>query len=108
MMTNQMIWYNVEITIDGGREFAGPEQKFKYYKDSKVVDIQPSSGPIRGGTKTRVIGTGFNQEGACNKTSRFSVFEVKPINETNDTIMWVTSPAVKVPDAVVVAVALNG
>lgn len=30
------------------------------------------------------------------------------MNETNDTIIWVKSPKVAIPDAVVVAVALNG
>ena len=39
---------------------------------------------------------------------RFSTFETKPINDTNDTIMWVKTPVVKIPDATVVAVALNG
>jgi hypothetical protein len=33
---------------------------------------------------------------------------MKPINETNDTFVWVNSTTVKIPDAVVVAVALNG
>lgn len=39
---------------------------------------------------------------------RFATFEVKPMNDTNDTIIWVKSPTVKIPDATVVAVALNG
>jgi hypothetical protein len=108
MMTNQMLWYNVEITIDGGREIAGPAFKFTYYKDPKLSDIKPAAGPIRGGSTVSVVGSGFNQEGACNKTVRFSVFEVKPINETTDTTIWVKSPKVQIPDAVVVAVALNG
>ncbi len=25
MMTNEMIWYWLEVTIDGGREIAGPK-----------------------------------------------------------------------------------
>lgn len=79
-----------------------------YYKDPKLSDIQANSGPIRGGTKVRVMGTGFNQEGACNKVVRFSVFEIRPVNENNDTCMIVNSPGVKIPDAVVVSVALNG
>jgi IPT/TIG domain len=103
-----MIWYNVEISIDGGRELAGPPFRFTYYKEPKITDIQPDSGPIRGGTRVNVVGSGFNQEGACNKTVRFSVFETKPVIETNDTSAIVLSPAVSVPDAVVVAVALNG
>ena len=109
MMTNEMVYYYVEISIDGGREINGPPQKFMYYKDPKIVDIQPNSGPIRGGTKVKIIGSGFNQEGACNKTARFATYEVKPINETNnDTVLWVSTPAVKIPDSTVVAVALNG
>jgi len=36
------------------------------------------------------------------------VFEAKPFNETLDTTIWVKTPRVKIPDAVVVGVALNG
>lgn len=107
-MTNQMIHYELEITIDGGREIAGPAQKFMFYKDPKLSLISPDSGPTRGGTIVKIIGSGYNQEGACNKTSRFATWEVKPINATNDTCIWVKSAAVKIPDAVVVGVALNG
>lgn len=103
-----MIWYNVEITIDGGREFAGPAVRFTYYQEPKVLAIKPNSGPMRGGTTLSVVGQGFNQEGACNKVTRFSVFETKPIVDTNDTVALVLSPAANAPDAVVVAVALNG
>jgi hypothetical protein len=55
-----------------------------------------------------VHGSGFNQEGACNKTVRFATFEIKPIHETEDNLITVLSPQVKVADEVVVAVALNG
>ena len=108
MMTNEMIWYWLEVTIDGGREIAGPKQKFMYYKDPKIVQLIPDSGPTRGGTKVKVIGNGFTQEGACNRTTRFAVIEVKPINITNDTIMHVKTPKVPIPDATVFAIALNG
>lgn len=64
-------------------------------------------GPVRGGTKVTIVGLGFNHLGACNKTARFSVYELKPINETNDTAFFVSSPEVRVPDEVVVGVALN-
>ena len=43
------------------------------------MDIQPDSGPISGGTTVKIVGKGLNPEGACNKTTRFSVFETKPI-----------------------------
>lgn len=107
-ITNNVIWYNVEVTVDGGREIAGPAFKFTYYNEPKVFDIQPNSGPVSGGTHVKVIGKGFNQEGACNKTLRFSVFETKPIQETNDTHAYVLSTPAQVPDSVVVGVALNG
>lgn len=108
MLTNEMIFYYLEISIDGGREINGPRQKFTYYKDPTHVSIVPDSGPISGGTTVKVIGNGFNQEGACNKTVRFATFEVKPMNDTLDNVTWVKTPAVKIPDATVVAVALNG
>jgi hypothetical protein len=34
-----MIWYNVEISIDSGRELAGPPFRFTYYKEPKITDI---------------------------------------------------------------------
>lgn len=107
-MTNEMMYYYLEITIDGGREVNGPKQRFTYYKDPKVTDITPNIGPIKGGTIVQIIGKGFNQEGACNKTVRFATYEVKPMNETKDTTIWVSTPSVKIPDATVVGVALNG
>lgn len=33
MMKNDVMWYNLEITIDGGHVVAGPAQNFTYYKD---------------------------------------------------------------------------
>lgn len=107
-ITNHLIWYNVEITVDGGRELAGPAFKFGYYRDPKITDIQPRSGPVSGGTKVKVVGSGFTQEAVCNRTVRFSVFETKPVAEVNDTLAVVVSPPATIPDSVVVGMALNG
>jgi hypothetical protein len=60
MLTNEMIFYNLEVSIDGGREINGPAQKFTYYKDPKQVTVVPDSGPISGGTLVRIEGGGFN------------------------------------------------
>ena len=105
---NQVIWYSIEITIDGGRELAGSSFRFNYYREPTISDILPNSGPMRGATNVNILGKGFNQEGACNKTLRFSVFEVKPIQNTYDTSAIVLSPPANNPDAVVVGVTLNG
>ena len=96
----------LEVTIDGGRYIGGPAQAFCYYKDPEILQIVPDSGPMCGGTKVQIIGSNLNYTCHFNKTARFAVYETKPnITQVNDTVMWVTSPAVKVPDATVVAVA---
>jgi hypothetical protein len=94
MGPKDIIYYMVEVTIDGGRYIGGPAQKFSYYKDPVHLDIIPNSGPVRGGTQVRIAGTGLNHSCGCNKTARFSTWEVKPSNETSDTSMFVVSPAV--------------
>lgn len=60
MMTNDLIWYTLEITIDGGRNVEGPAQNFTYYKDPTHLDVVPAGGPVKGGTITKIIGKGFN------------------------------------------------
>lgn len=55
-----MIFYYLEVTIDGGREIAGPAFKFMYYKDPKLTDIKPPRGPLAGNTIVKVLGSGFN------------------------------------------------
>jgi hypothetical protein len=72
LMQEEMLFYMLEVTIDGGSIIAGPAQKFMYYKDPWLSGIYPDSGPTRGGTIVRVAGTHYNQEGACNKTLRFA------------------------------------
>ena len=57
---DRLIWYNVQVTVDGGRELAGSGFTFTYFKEPKITDIQPNSGPVSGGTQVRVIGAGFN------------------------------------------------
>ena len=59
-MTNEMVYYYLEVTIDGGKGIYGNKQKFTYYKDPTILDISPNSGPTRGGTTVAVKGKGFN------------------------------------------------
>jgi hypothetical protein len=86
MMTTIPLWYLLEITIDGGGEVAGPAFNFTYYKDPKHYGVYPDSGPVKGGTKVKLLGSGFNHECGCNKTVRFSVFEMRPLNNSNDSV----------------------
>lgn len=59
IMKDKMIFYYVTISIDGGNERNGPRFKFTYYKEPKLTDIIPFSGPRRGGTTVRIDGAGF-------------------------------------------------
>lgn len=115
-MKDDNFYYFLTVSIDGGRERNGPRKKFTYYKDPKLTNITPYSGPIKGGTDVRIDGKGFAHRGACNRTVRVATNEVKPFynekDKTNTTVddskIYFTSPAVKIPDATVVSVALNG
>jgi hypothetical protein len=84
-LTDKMLSYTFDISVNGGREISGPSQSFNYYRDPKILDIQPNSGPVSGGTLITIVGQGFNQTAGCNLTSRFSVFEttIKEINSTH-------------------------
>ena len=101
-------WFNVSITLNG-REIATAAKHFLYYVDPTIKAISPNLGPISGGTVSKILGTGFDQEGACNVTVRFGPFTQKPAQEKiNDAEIEVNSPGAHVPDAVVVSVSLNG
>jgi hypothetical protein len=54
IMTDHMLFYLLEVSIDGGIEMDGPAQKFMYYKDPKPTAIIPDSGPLRGGTLVKM------------------------------------------------------
>jgi len=56
MMKDKMLWYELEVTINGGREVYGPSSKFFYYKDPQIKELVPNSGPISGGTHVKVVG----------------------------------------------------
>lgn len=60
MMKNEMMYYYIQITIDGGHEIDGPPFKFNYYKDPKIYSLTPDSGPISGGTLVNLIAAGLN------------------------------------------------
>lgn len=59
LMKDEMLYYYVTISIDGGSERNGPRFKFTYYKDPKLSNVSPFSGPIKGGTTVRIDGNGF-------------------------------------------------
>lgn len=99
-------WYNVSITLNG-REMVTAESKFSYYVDPSIVQVTPSLGPAKGGTLSKIVGSGFAQEGVCNITVRYGPITQKPSKVSNIEVE-VSSPEAEVPGSVVVSVSLNG
>lgn len=64
-------FYYVSVTMNGGKEIANTSVKFTYYIDPVIKSVTPNKGPLRGGTVSRLFGSGFNQEGVCNVTVRY-------------------------------------
>ena len=53
-------FYYVSVTLNGGKEVANSTMKFIYYIDPVIKSITPNRGPLRGGTISRLVGSGFN------------------------------------------------
>ena len=104
--TKEPRFYNVEITLDGTL-FGGPPQRFNYYKEPEINSIFPIMGPIEGGTELTISGVGFGQTSVWNPTIRFGNIYAIP-SKISEYEIQVKTPEVDVPDAVVVAVGLNG
>jgi hypothetical protein len=63
-------FYYIGITLNG-KEITNSSIKFIYYIDPVIKSISPNKGPLRGGTISRLVGKGFDQEGVCNMTVRY-------------------------------------
>ena len=53
-------FYNLQVSIDGGNVISGTPQPFNYYQQAVVQNVVPNKGPISGNTpisiKTKGIG----------------------------------------------------
>jgi hypothetical protein len=68
-------FYFVSVTMNGGKEISNTTLRFTYYIDPIIKSITPNKGPLRGGTVSRLFGSGFNQEGVCNVTVRYGAIQ---------------------------------
>lgn len=73
-------WFNVSITLNG-REIVSAQQHFMYYVDPTIKAVTPNLGPISGGTVSKILGSGFSQEGACNVTVRYGPLTQEPAKD---------------------------
>ena len=85
----------------------GPAQPFYYYKPPVISDISPIMGGVDGDTTVKISGSGFDQPGACNITTRFATYHSKPLL-VEDNYIIVKSPQANYTGSVVVQVSLNG
>lgn len=98
--------YDVEITLNG-IDIQGPKKKFYYYKPTLIYSTEPNFGPIEGNTTINVTGYNFNQPEVCNITFRIGTIQIKPIEKSNEWMIFKT-PAVNYTGSTVIQVALNG
>jgi hypothetical protein len=52
-----------------------------YYVDPTIKAVTPNLGPISGGTVSKIMGSGFSQEGACNVTVRYGPLTQEPAKD---------------------------
>ena len=57
---NDVNFYNLQVTIDGGHMIAGMPQRFNYYQQVIVKDVFPNKGPLRGDTEIKLNVTGLH------------------------------------------------
>ena len=103
---NSISSYELTILVDETEE-SGPSQTFYYYKSPVISGISPIMGGVEGDTTVKIMGSGFDQPGACNITTRFATYHAKPLKVEDDYIL-VKSPRANYTGSVVVQVSLNG
>lgn len=110
MLNNGYAFYDVEVSIDGGRETSESDVKFEYYTEPSVSTISPALGPVTGGTNVTVTGKGFAAKAVYKRVIRIGHIDVEGDSVTivNDTMMTFKTPQVTVENSVPVAIALNG
>lgn len=110
MLKNGYAFYDVEVSIDGGRETSESDVKFEYYSEPSVTSISPGLGPVSGGTNVTVIGKGFAAKAVYKRVVRLGHIDIEGDSVTivNDTVMTFKTPQVTVENSAPVAIALNG
>lgn len=71
-------FYNVKVTIDGGREVSPQSFKFTYYRQTEVTKISPNKGPIAGGSTIAIGASGLDKGVGCGIVVRLGPDEYIP------------------------------
>lgn len=79
-------FYNVSVTLDGGNDLSEVAMLFHYYKQPKVIDVTPDSGPIGGQTPVSIKVTGLTQPHLCDVHVRFANIDVDTKIKGDDTL----------------------
>ena len=97
----------VEVSINGGTHMTNSGLVYEYRTGSVVAAIEPSMGPVAGGTAVRVTGEGLlsNAQAVC----RFGSSELRLGEQpSSSTMMWCTSPARQSEGRALVEVSVDG
>ena len=102
--------YVVQVTLNE-RDFSDSVSRvqFAYYPDPHITATKDANvGPVTGGTTSNLTGIGFTHPNVCKLRVRYGAIEVTPSSVESDSNIITKSPAVNVPDAVVLAASGNG
>ena len=99
-------FYDVKVTIDGGRETSPQSFKFNYYRQPHIQNVSPSIGPVEGGTVLLINATNLNAPERCGLTIRLGPDEYTPTIMDNGLLSISTHP-VNLPGPVSVEVSYN-
>jgi hypothetical protein len=83
----------IVTTADGGPSAAVGADKYTYaFQAPTITSINPTGGPVAGGTVVSIVGTGFLGV-VCPSDVKFGLVTAQACTVTNDTHMSATSPA---------------
>ena len=80
---------NVQVTTPGGKSAAVPADLFTYVAGPTITSLSRTSGPVSGGTKVTITGTGFSTVHSV----KFGTTTARTFTVRSSTQIVATSPA---------------
>jgi hypothetical protein len=96
----------VKVTLNGF-ELSETMQKFSYYPNIKITEVDNNIGPLSGGTPLVLGGIGLGHPNICNPKVKFGAIEMTP-TVVDGAFFSVKTPAVAYPGAVTIFPSGNG
>lgn len=96
------------VSTDGGATYGGSGTEFEYVERATVEMVEPSEGPLGGGTRVRVVGRGFRA--GADAGCRFGVGEAGTVEGrwVSSSMMLCVSPAAERAGEVGLGIRMEG